>query len=85
MRQQLAEKGQQQLVDLLKTSKQLLDTYSGMQMTTEHQQQLQDVQQRYLQLSQDIRDTLLQCQDLEQQEAAAAEAGRPLPGRLSFE
>lgn len=74
-RQQLAERGLQQTVDLLQASKQLLDSYSNIQVDTQSQQQLLDVQQRYQQVSQDIRQTLLQCQALEEQEAAAAVAG----------
>uniref|UniRef100_A0A383W6F4 Uncharacterized protein n=1 Tax=Tetradesmus obliquus TaxID=3088 RepID=A0A383W6F4_TETOB len=71
-RQQLADAGQEQLLLLLQSSKALLDAYSGIQPTTECQQKLAELQQAYLAVSQDIRDTLQQCQALEQQEAAAA-------------
>lgn len=62
-------------MDLLKTSKQLMDSYSSIQLDSSYQQKLQDVQQRYLQISQEVRQTLQQCQALEQQEAATASAG----------
>lgn len=74
-RQQLADAGQEQLLLLLQSSKALLDAYSGIQPTTECQQKLAELQQAYLAVSQDIRDTLQQCQALEQQEAAAAATG----------
>lgn len=81
-RQQLAEQGQQQVVDLLQASKQLLDSYSSIQLDAQSQQQLQEVQQRYQQISQEIKQTLQQCQTLEQQEAAAAVAGVLCTGLL---
>lgn len=73
-RKQLAEAGQEQLMQMLKTSKALLDAYSNLQPTAESQQKLQELHQSYIQLVQDVRQTLQQCQALEQQEAAAAAA-----------
>jgi hypothetical protein len=73
-RKQLAEQGQQQVLQLIRSGKQLLDSYSALQPTSDAQQQLQEVQQQYLQAAADIQATLQQCQALQQQEEAAASA-----------
>jgi multidrug efflux pump subunit AcrA (membrane-fusion protein) len=75
-RQQLAEQGQEQVVQLMRSGKQLLDSYSQLQPTTDAQQQLQALQQQYLKAAADIQATLQQCQELQQREEAAAEAGK---------
>jgi hypothetical protein len=75
-RRQLAEQGQEQIVQLMRLGKQLLDSYSQLQPTTDMQQQLQALQQQYLQAAADIQATLQQCQDLQQREEAAAVAGK---------
>lgn len=77
-RLQLAEQGQEQAVQLLRSGKQLLDSYSQLQPTTDAQQQLQALQQQYLKAAADIQATLQQCQELQQREEAAAAAGRDL-------
>jgi hypothetical protein len=74
-RKQLADLGDQQVQQLLKISKQILDACSSIQPTTQAQQQLKNLQENYLQISQDIRSTLQQCQALEVQETAATTEG----------
>lgn len=74
-RQQLAEQGQTQVLQLMRSGKHLLDTYSQLQPTTDAQQRLQEVQQKYLKAAADVQATLQQCQVLQQQEQAAAAGG----------
>jgi hypothetical protein len=74
-RQQLAERGQQQIVQMMRSGKQLLDLYSQLQPTAEAQQQLATLQQQYLTAAADVQAILQQCQALQQQEQAAAAAG----------
>lgn len=73
-RKQLAEQGQQQVLQLMRSGKQLLDSYSSLQPTSDAQQQLQRVQEQYLKAAADIQAILQQCQALQQQEEAAATA-----------
>lgn len=76
-RQQLADHGQAQVLQLMGSCKQLLDCYSALpEPTTEDQQQLEALQQQYLKTAADIQATLQQCQALQQQEDAAAAAGK---------
>lgn len=87
-RKQLAEQGQQQVLQLMRSGKQLLDSYSALQPTGDAQQQLQRVQEQYLKAATDIQATLQQCQALQQQEEAAAtsaagKCGDTAAGRVS--
>lgn len=77
-RQQLADHGQGQVLQLMRAGKQLLDFYSQLQPTSEAQEQLQALQQQYLKTAADIQSTLQQCHVLQQQEAAAAAAGKSI-------
>lgn len=79
-RQQLARNGQEQLLQMMRSGKQLLDQYSHLQPTTEAQQQLEALQQQYLKAAADIHTTLQQCEQLQQQEQAAAAAGEVVFG-----
>lgn len=79
---QMAELGQEQALALLAAGKALLDVSAdtAQQPSSEAQQRLAQLQQAYLQVSADIRATLQQCRELEQQQAAAAEAGATRTG-----
>lgn len=74
-RQQLARNGQEQLLQMMRSGKQLLDQYSQLQPTSEAQQQLEALQQQYLKAAADIHATLQHCDQLQQQEQAAGAAG----------
>jgi DNA-binding protein H-NS len=70
-RRRLAKTGQDQVRELLATIKQLLEVASGLEATNLEAKtaEIQQLIQKYQVCSQDLRATLLGCQELEQQPA----------------